>query len=174
MGVRSSPTQDQGSRQPGTAPLCKLGKGTPAPTLYISLNIKLPFCRSKTVDGPTYYFHLLGTVINDSIIKLKSIGNSLAIQWLGLCISTAGGPGSNPGRGTRIPPFGILKKKIKIYEADKMVTPPTHTPDKVLSLCSTQLAQPDTATQPRILTASQAAGSCLKRELVSSTDTRLR
>ena len=65
MGVRSSPSQDQGSRQPGTAPLCKLGKGIPAPTLYISLNIKLPFCRSKTVDGPTYYFHLLGTVIND-------------------------------------------------------------------------------------------------------------
>ena len=177
MGVRSGRTQDRGSYQPITAPLCKLGKGTLAPTLYVSLNKKLPFCRSETVEGPIYYFHLLGVVINNSIIKLKSIGNSLAIQWLGLRISTARGPGSNPGWGTKIPhsAYQKKKKKIKIYEADKMVTASPHpTPDKVLSLCSTQLAQPDTATQPRILTASQAAGSCLKRELVSSTDTRLR
>lgn len=43
----------------------------------------------------------------------------------------------------------------------------------VLPLCSVQLAQPWVAAHP-VLTASQAAGSCLKRELVSSTDTRLR
>ena len=30
------------------------------------------------------------------------MGNSLAVQWLGLCASTAGGTGSIPGRGTKI------------------------------------------------------------------------
>ena len=35
---------------------------------------------------------------------LKEIcGNSLAVQWLGLCTSTAGGPGSIPGWGAKIP-----------------------------------------------------------------------
>ena len=32
-----------------------------------------------------------------------SIGTSLAVQWLRLCTSTAGGSGSIPGWGTRIP-----------------------------------------------------------------------
>ena len=31
------------------------------------------------------------------------IGTSLAVQWLGLCASTAGGAGSIPGWGTKIP-----------------------------------------------------------------------
>ena len=31
------------------------------------------------------------------------IGNSLAVQWLGLCASIAGGPGLIPGQETRIP-----------------------------------------------------------------------
>lgn len=62
-----------------------------------------------------------------------------------------------------------LKKKV--YEADKMVG---GLPPKLLSLRSAQLVQPDMVAQPGVLTASQAAGSCLKRELVSSTDTRLR
>ena len=30
-------------------------------------------------------------------------GNSLAVQWLGLCTFTAEGTGSIPGRGTKIP-----------------------------------------------------------------------
>ena len=34
--------------------------------------------------------------------KLKILGNSLAIRCLGLCASTAGGPGSIPGQGTKI------------------------------------------------------------------------
>ena len=33
----------------------------------------------------------------------KNIGNSLAVQWLGLCTLTAEGPGSIPGQGTKIP-----------------------------------------------------------------------
>ena len=31
------------------------------------------------------------------------IGTSLAVQWLRLCTSTAGGTGSIPGQGTKIP-----------------------------------------------------------------------
>ena len=30
-------------------------------------------------------------------------GNSLAVQWLGLCTSTAGGMGPIPSQGTKIP-----------------------------------------------------------------------
>ena len=33
----------------------------------------------------------------------KLCGNSLAVQWLGLHTSTAEGPGSVPGRGSKIP-----------------------------------------------------------------------
>ena len=39
----------------------------------------------------------------ESMIKAAYIGNSLAVQWLGLHASTAGGTGSIPGRGTNIP-----------------------------------------------------------------------
>ena len=34
--------------------------------------------------------------------KLLDLGNSLAVQRLGLGAFTAGGPGSNPGQGTKI------------------------------------------------------------------------
>ena len=34
--------------------------------------------------------------------NLKVSGNSLAVQWLNLCTSTAGGLGSIPGQGTKI------------------------------------------------------------------------
>ena len=34
---------------------------------------------------------------------IRKIGTSLAVQWLGLCASTAGGMGSIPGWGTKIP-----------------------------------------------------------------------
>ena len=37
-------------------------------------------------------------------VKKEWAGTSLAIQWLRLCVSTAGGTGSIPGRGTKIPP----------------------------------------------------------------------
>ena len=44
--------------------------------------------------------------------------NSLVVQWLGLCISTLGAPGSIPGWGTKIPQdtwHSQKKKKKKIY-----------------------------------------------------------
>ena len=56
--------------------------------------------------------------ISDSPVvttKIKCIrGNSLAVQWLGLCASAAGGTGLIPGRGTKIPhavQHGQKKKK---------------------------------------------------------------
>ena len=50
--------------------------------------------------------------------KNLNLGNSLVVQWLGLCAFTAVGPGSFPGRGTNIlhklqcPP---KKRKTLIY-----------------------------------------------------------
>ena len=38
----------------------------------------------------------------DLFIQQIGFGNSLAVQWLGLCASTAGGLGSIPGGGTEI------------------------------------------------------------------------
>ena len=35
--------------------------------------------------------------------KISKFGTSLAVQWLGLCVSTVEGPGLIPGQGTRIP-----------------------------------------------------------------------
>ena len=35
--------------------------------------------------------------------KCKTQGNSLAVQWLGLCAFTAEGPRSIPGWGTKFP-----------------------------------------------------------------------
>ena len=46
--------------------------------------------------------------------KKNNPGNSQVVQWLGLCTSTAGGTGSIPGRGAKIPHAtwrGVKKKK---------------------------------------------------------------
>ena len=40
-----------------------------------------------------------------------SVGNSLAVQWLGLCTFTAEGTGSIPGRGTKIPQAAQCSQK---------------------------------------------------------------
>ena len=49
----------------------------------------------------------------------EALGNSLAVQCLGLHASTTGGTGSIPSQGTKIPhfcmPHGAAKKK-KVYE----------------------------------------------------------
>ena len=48
-----------------------------------------------------------------ALLKLE-VGNSLAVQWLGLCTSTAGGMGLIPGWGNKILPatwHGQEKKK---------------------------------------------------------------
>ena len=48
--------------------------------------------------------------------NLKYVWNSLVVQWLRLCASTAGDAGSIPGQGTKIPHAGRhcqIKNKIK-------------------------------------------------------------
>ena len=46
--------------------------------------------------------------------KESRAGNSLAVQWLGLCALTAKGPHSIPGQGTRSHKLhGMVKKKDK-------------------------------------------------------------
>ena len=53
---------------------------------------------------------------NWRFLKKLKMGNSLAVQWLGLCSFTVEATGSIPGRGTKIPQAvqrGQKKKKIK-------------------------------------------------------------
>ena len=47
-------------------------------------------------------------------------GNSLAVQWLGLRAFTAEGPGSIPGRGTKIPQAAWCGKKQKANNNNKI------------------------------------------------------
>ena len=50
------------------------------------------------------HIHILKVQLrNKSLQKMNSQGNSLAVQWLGLCALTAEGLGSIPGRGTKPP-----------------------------------------------------------------------
>ena len=42
------------------------------------------------------------------------LGTSLAVQWLRLCASSAGGVGSIPGQGTKIPHAVLCSQKIKL------------------------------------------------------------
>ena len=44
---------------------------------------------------------------------------SLAVQWLRLCASTAGGAGSIPGRGTKIPHAAGHSRKIFLKKQPK-------------------------------------------------------
>ena len=65
--------------------------------------------------GICVYQHLL-------YLKNKMLGTSLEIQWLRLCTSTAGGTGSIPDGGTKIPYAawhgqGEKKKKISCLRA---------------------------------------------------------
>ena len=45
--------------------------------------------------------------------KNKICGTSLVVQWLRLCTSNAGGTGSFPGSGTKIPHASWYGEKIK-------------------------------------------------------------
>ena len=47
--------------------------------------------------------------------KIRLIGTSLTVQWLGVCVSTSGGMDSIPGQETEIPhasQYGQKKKLI--------------------------------------------------------------
>ena len=49
----------------------------------------------------------------DQLQQAFLLGISLAVQWLGLCASTAGGLGSIPGQGTEVPQVSVQGKKKK-------------------------------------------------------------
>jgi len=45
--------------------------------------------------------------------KKRNLGVPLAVQWLRLCASTAGGPDSIPGQASKIPHAGVRPKEKK-------------------------------------------------------------
>ena len=46
---------------------------------------------------------MIGLEKREDLQEHDSCGNSLEVQWLGLCTLSAEGLGSFPGRGTKIP-----------------------------------------------------------------------
>ena len=50
-----------------------------------------------------------------SLLNSPSLRTSLAVQWLKLCASTAGGTGSIPGRGTKIAHATWRDQKKKFF-----------------------------------------------------------
>ena len=48
--------------------------------------------------------------------KKRNLGTPLAVQWLGLCSSTAGGMGMIPGWGTKIPPCCGVQSKFFLFK----------------------------------------------------------
>ena len=62
-----------------------------------------------------WYFHYGGDCVS-SIKNYKYVGNSLVVQWLGLCAFTAEGLGSIPGRGAEISQAVWCGQKKKNYK----------------------------------------------------------
>ena len=52
-----------------------------------------------------------GSPSTECDLRNYSLGNSLVVQWLGLCTFTAEGPGSIPGQGAKIPQAKKKKEK---------------------------------------------------------------
>ena len=85
--------------------------------------------------------------------------NSLAVQWLGLCASTAGGLGSIPGWGTKIlQAHGVTKKikkkKKKGFPGGTVVkNPPANVADTGSSpgLGRSHIPQSNSAHEPQLL-----------------------
>ena len=71
--------------------------------------IKRPYTALHVEDHLTY------TKL-EILQNTKTYGTSLAVQWLRFCASNAGGMGSIPGRGTKIPHVADTAKKKKKYK----------------------------------------------------------
>ena len=69
---------------------------------------------------------MTGRVLERSSLRIqnRTVGTSLAVQWLKLHASTAGGMGSTSGQGTRIPHAAWCgqKKKIMTFRRSSLVT----------------------------------------------------
>ena len=76
-------------------------------------------------------------------------GTSLAVQWLGLRAFTAGGTGSIPGQGTKIPHAMVRpkkkKKKIEERETD------AESSKGIFVLCGPFHANPNTTFRRKVL-----------------------
>ena len=58
--------------------------------------------------------YMCKSVTDTNLMNLKVKSREfLAVQWLGLCALTAEGPGSIPGRGTKIPQAVWCSQKKK-------------------------------------------------------------
>ena len=49
-------------------------------------------------------------------VRISLLGTSLAVQWLRFCASNAGGMGSIPGGGTKIPHAACHSQKKKLIK----------------------------------------------------------
>ena len=58
-----------------------------------------PLWATGEISGADKFYTLYNC---EAIYNIGFFGNSLAVQWLGLGASTAGGPSSIPGQGTKI------------------------------------------------------------------------
>ena len=93
-------------------PLCHQG----SPNFILKAAFK--YCcqqLSEHVCTLCWIFPLDKFLDEDLIGQRYMLGISLAVQWLRLCVSTAGGTGSIPCQGTKIPHAAQPKKKKKRY-----------------------------------------------------------
>ena len=67
------------------------------------------------------FMDLTSILIHTYKVKRKQRkGNSLVVQWLGLCAFTAGALGLIPGRRTKIPQAAQPKKKKRNFNSNCM------------------------------------------------------
>ena len=80
-------------------------------------------CQNVLYPEGSSYDYLPGSqgLAHSAEIQETGLGNSLAVQWLGLRASTAGGTGLMPGWGTKILDAmlqGQKKKRKRVYPTD--------------------------------------------------------
>ena len=56
----------------------------------------------KLYTPPPAHYSYINNMKTDLRVKRRPSGNSLAVQWVRVCASTAGGEGTIPGWGTMI------------------------------------------------------------------------
>ena len=61
----------------------------------------------------SYFYFTINLVLHKQAFRNQSLGNSLAVQWLGLHALTAEGTDSVPGWGTKIPQAAVQPKEKK-------------------------------------------------------------
>ena len=80
-----------------------------------------------------YFFSVLEAEVCDQLVSRD--GNSLVVQWLGLHALTAEGPGSIPGRGTKILQAAHSNQKKKRQQGWFLLRPLSLACGRPSSLC---------------------------------------